>query len=66
MNLIVFLEFWQGRRTPSPDLLELLKKRTEARAQKNWALSDQYRDEISKKGYVMKILLMAPFKEGIR
>jgi cysteinyl-tRNA synthetase len=33
------------------DILELVKKREEARKEKNWKLSDELRDEIKKKGW---------------
>lgn len=35
-------------------ILELVKKREEARAEKNWAFSDKLREEIKNKGYSVK------------
>ena len=36
------------------DVQELLRQRTEARANKNWTVSDELRDKIEKKGYKIK------------
>ena len=36
------------------EIEELLAKRKEARINKDWALSDQIRDEIKEKGYNVK------------
>jgi len=36
------------------DLEEALERRNEARKQKNWALSDQMRDQIASRGYVIE------------
>ena len=36
------------------EILELLEKRKRAREEKNWNLSDQIRDEIRKRGYIVK------------
>jgi len=36
------------------DVLELVEKRKQARLEKNWALSDELRDIIKEKGYIVK------------
>ncbi len=36
------------------EILELLEKRKKAREDKNWELSDQLRDELREKGYIVK------------
>ena len=36
------------------EIKELIEKRKEARANKDWALSDQIRDELKEKGYAVK------------
>ena len=36
------------------EIKNLLEKRKQARTEKNWALSDQIRDEIKEKGYIVK------------
>jgi len=36
------------------EINELIEKRKQARANKDWALSDQIRDELKEKGYVVK------------
>jgi len=36
------------------EILDLIEQRKQARIQKNWALSDQLRDEIQEKGYRIK------------
>ena len=36
------------------EILELLEKRKKAREEKNWSLSDEIRDELKQKGYIVK------------
>ena len=36
------------------EILELLEKRKKAREEKNWPLSDEIRDELKQKGYIVK------------
>ena len=36
------------------EVLELVEKRKQARLEKNWALSDELRDKIKEKGYIVK------------
>lgn len=36
------------------DVLELIEKRNQARKEKNWTLSDEIRDELKLKGYIIK------------
>ena len=36
------------------EIQELLEKRKQARADKNWALSDEIRDNLKEKGYAVK------------
>lgn len=36
------------------EILELMEKRKKAREEKNWALSDEIRDELKQKGYIIK------------
>ena len=43
------------------EIKELIEKRKQARANKDWALSDQIRDELKEKGYMVK-----DTKEGIQ
>ena len=36
------------------EILKLLEKRKKAREEKNWAMSDEIRDIIQEKGYIIK------------
>jgi len=36
------------------EIRELVQKRDQARAEKNWALSDEIREELQAKGYLVK------------
>ena len=36
------------------DIQDLIEKRKEARENKDWSLSDQIRDELKEKGYIVK------------
>jgi hypothetical protein len=40
--------------TPPPDIQAMLKARTEARNQRDWATADRLRDEISRAGWLIK------------
>lgn len=45
----------EGQKLELPDdIAELLEQRKQARTEKNWALSDQIRDTLREKGYIVK------------
>lgn len=48
------LDLIEGTKNIDDDTQELIKKRDEARANKNWATSDEMRDELAKKNIAVK------------
>ena len=48
------LDLIEGTKNIDDDTQELIKKRDEARANKDWATSDEMRDELAKKNIAVK------------
>ena len=53
-ELLDVLGLWREEEKIPQEILELANKRTEARAQKNWALADEIRETLRQKGYEIK------------